>query len=155
MKITVPIPSGNMDGYFIYIPREVVGIIAGQLTDLLSKRLYASSEDHNRGYNAISCVLGGMMSCSAEILLERIDRNYRLTDSINNGTVYTVVSTEPLLIEPPIPDVPSSAAVLPGVKAQLDDARVKLQTIIDQMAADDEDLEAIVTQLAQIGALLA
>lgn len=155
MRITVPIADEGMNGYFVYIPREIISAVAGQLTGLLSKRLYASAEDHERGYNAVSCVLGGIMTCSAKVLIEKIDSTYRLVDSVNNGTVYTVVSQEPLVIEPVIPDVPTSVAVLPGVKAQLDDARVKLQAIIDQMSADDIELEEIVTQLAQIGALLA
>src|SRR5215470_4872098 len=133
MKITVSEPSGEMDGFLVYIPREVTSIIAGQLTYLLSRRLYATTEDHIRGYNAVSCVLGGFVSCSARILLEKVDRVYRLIDADNNGTVYSVVSTEPLVIEPAIPDVPSSTPVLPGVKAQLEDARVKLQEVIDKM----------------------
>jgi hypothetical protein len=70
------------------------------------------------------------------------------------GTVWSVASTEPLVIEPSIPDVPDMSLQLPGNLAQIQDARAKLQTIIDSMASDDEDIAAIIQELAKIGVLL-
>lgn len=154
MKLQVSAQEDAIDGYFVFVPRNFIHIWAGALFELSERWVWASEEDYARAYHIIARLRSCMLTCPAKQLIEGNNRIYRLLSSAMFGTVWSVTSTEPLVIEPPIPDVPDMLVQLPGNLAQLEDARVKLQTIIDSLSSDDEDMAAIIQQLIEIGALL-
>jgi hypothetical protein len=155
MKLQIVPQPDTLDGYFVFVPRNFIHIWAGALIELSERWVWASDEDYELAYRTIALLRGCMLDCPAQQLIEGNKQLYRLLSSAFFGTTWSVVSTEPLVIEPPIPDVPDMLMQLPGNLAQLDDARTKLQTIIDTMSADDEDIAGILQQLIEIGALLA
>lgn len=155
MKYVVTEPLSPTDGYFVYIPSVMIDIIAGITALLSERRLYASDEDYQRGYNSIALIKACMLDCPAERLLQGVENTVRHLDTIHNGTVYSVVTLEPLVIEPALPIVPNVVSILPGEKARLEEVSVKLQTIIDNMADDDANFEAILEAVQALGVLLA
>lgn len=143
------------DGYLVFVPRNFIGILAGLLASITERRFWDSDADYAIAYNTIARIRICMLDCPSTRLVRATEATYRLIDAVFNGTVYTVTSTEPLVVEPAIQDAPSLNPILPGNLAQLSDARDKLQAIIDAMATDDADIASIIDLLTQIGVLLA
>lgn len=154
MKLQAYAPIDELDGFFVFVPSSFIPIWAGTLGELSQRWVWYSDDDWAIAYQIIARLRACMLTCPAKELIEGNNRIYRLLSSAMFGTVWSVASTEPLVIEPSIPDVPDMSLQLPGNLAQIQDARAKLQTIIDSMASDDEDIAAIIQELAKIGVLL-
>jgi hypothetical protein len=155
MKYVILAPDSPTSGFFVYIPDTMIDVVSGITAYLSERRFYASDGDYERGYNAIALIKACMLDCPAQRLLNGVDNVIRHLDAIHNGTEYTVISSEPLVISPDIPIVPSTVSVLPGEKARLEEVTVKLQTIIDNMDANDENIGAILEAVQALGVLLA
>lgn len=155
MKLSIQEQINPDEGYMVFVPANFVQLLSGILVELSQPWIWQSRADYATAYHVIARLRGCMLDCPAERLLHGVENVVRHIDTIHNGTVYTVISEEPLVIEPPLPVVPNTIAALPGEKAQLEEVNVKLQAILDNMAADDEDLDAILSAVQVIGGLLA
>lgn len=155
MKLSVQEPLSDIDGYFVYISRPMIDIISGLMSILVERRIYATQDDYERGYNLTALIKGCMLDCPAERLIHGQEALYRLIDRSVNGTVYTVVSESPLVVEPPIPAAPSLSYTLPGQIAQLELVNVTLQEIRDALVSEGVEPETVAKLLQIIAGLLA
>lgn len=119
MAYTFPSETYGQDGYFVYIDAALVPIVADRLAIMCERRLWDTDASYEQGYNAFAHLRGCMLSCPARELLEAHNRIYRLLDAAMYGRIYEVTDSDPLTIEPAIPDVPNLTAVNPGLVARL------------------------------------
>lgn len=153
--ITFPEPSEPQECYLIAIDAALVPIVSGLFAKMCSRRVWATDTDYEEGYNTFVHLRGCMLSCKLDQLLESNNRVYRLLDRAFFGTEYAVVSSEPLVIEPPISPIPESAINWPGQLWQIEDARAKLQQIIDLQTTEGNLDADMLQQLISIAGLLA
>lgn len=155
MRFEIAEPLSDVDGYFVYIPRSIVDLVSGQSTYLLERRAYATDEDYERGYNLTALMKGCILDCPAQRLIDGVEATARMVAHANYGLVFSIVSEEPLVIEPGIPVVPPSEWELPGALKQLDVANMTLIEIRDALQTEGAEPEDIATLLQLIGGLLA
>lgn len=141
---------------------RIVPYVAGALAKYEKPAAWATFDDYRAGYNAIAEVQACMTALCARDLVQAQERLYRLLDTALLGTAYSVTGTDPdtlePIISPPIPDVPATTAVLPGLvqrvarlEALLDNAyNGTLYLEYDQTPSLRQELENIRTQLAQL-----
>lgn len=136
MREPYTFPSGydTAPCFLVPISAMLIPFVAGALAQFEERRLWATDDDHERGYNAMA-ELGACMTalCAAE-LIESNNRLYRLLDNAFNGTIYDVAGTDPitgeLLIDPPIPSVPTPIYSLPGATRRLE----RIDALLDNLA---------------------
>lgn len=99
-----------------------VGVVPFALGALEARTTaYTWSDDgYARGVQLIRSMQMAMLCGGMNELVESNNRLYRLMDTALNGRVYTVDSTEPLLITPAIADVPIALDPPAGMVANLD-----------------------------------
>lgn len=172
------LPNGYDDSacYLVPIRAVMIPIVAGALLDFLERRKWLDS-DFQGGYQAISEVLSNMTRLCADELIESNRQVYRLLDRALNGTSYTVVTEDPLVIEPDIPLVPNSAINSPGLVYKADQiiqlvdnsingtstalytatpsVKELLQGIIDKFTTDDATNQDLLDELIIIAGQLA
>lgn len=158
------------------IPVPLVPFVLGALGQLQDRRYWETDNDWQAGYEAIAAIEAEAMTTCLSQLIASQDRIYRLLDWSLNGRVYEVTETDPLTIEPAIPDVPNTDISSPGivrtmvvVRNMLSNAlngdtnsdfsitpslREQLQAIIDALGSDNTDLESIISQLETVAILL-
>lgn len=150
-----PLPSEPQRSYVICIDAALVPLISGLFAKMCERRVWNTDDDYEQGYNTFTHLRGCMLACPMEELLKRQDRLYMLLDRAFYGTEYIIQSNEPLVINPAIPDVPDSIPALPGNLAQLEDARLKLQQLIDLQTTEGGLDADMLQQLISIAGLLA
>lgn len=152
--LTFPTPVEPARSYVICIPAELVPLVSGLFAKMCERRVWATDEDYEEGYNTFAHLRGCMLACSMKQLLESNDRLYRLVDRAFFGTEYSLVSNEPLVIEPPISAIPESAINWPGQLWQIEDARAKLQQLIDLQTTEGNVDADMLEELIKIAGLL-
>jgi hypothetical protein len=152
--LTFPTPIEGEETYLIAINASLVPIVSGLLARMSNRYEWLTDADYEQGYNAFAHLRGCMLSCPLSELLESNNRLYRLLDRAYFGTEYSLITNEPLVIEPPISAIPESEAVWPGTIYQLEDARTKLQAIIDKLETGGELDADMLEQLTIIAGLI-
>lgn len=159
------------------VPLPLVPYVAG-LTKIMENRgFWASEEDYVAGYQAVIELGECLMATCVQDLIESNDRLYRMLNTAIFGVTYATVSTDPLVVTPAIAphvtlDIHNEDSLLGRIYnlTQLMDNRLagtdtpnysgdgikqQLQAILDAIAADDTDIEAILAAAQQIALLVA
>lgn len=152
--LTFPPAIEGEEVYLIAINASLVPVISGMFAKVSNRYLWESDADYEQAYNAFAYLRGCMLSCPLSKLIESNHQLYRLLDRAYFGTEYSVISVDPLEIEPAIPVIPENEALIPGVVSQMDDARLKLQSIIDKLEASGQFDEDMLEQLTIIAGLV-
>lgn len=118
MPYSFPIEDNTLCTAVVCIDGVMLPIIAGTLSVLEERRVWATDEDHHQGYNAIARMYIDMATNCFQELVEGQDRLYRLLDTALYGRVYEATSIEPLVVSPIIPVVPDLTADFPGLLAR-------------------------------------
>lgn len=107
--------------FLVAVPRPLVPYVGGLLKILEQRGFWASSTDYLRGYTAVIELEECLMTTCLDVFLRKQEALYRMLDTALYGKVYEVVSEDPLVIEPGIPDV-HEAIFQPdfGIMFQLD-----------------------------------
>jgi hypothetical protein len=174
---TFPVDWRDQPCFLIATPRPLVPYVTGLLKILESPGFWQSEADYIRGYTAAIEWEECAMTTCLDVLLEKQDAMYRLLDTALRGTAYTVVSEDPLVVEPAIEPIVELGFVdqlslmgqvdqltqlldnrlaetdtplysdLPGIKQQLEDIIAAL--------AEPVDLSSVISELEAIALLLA
>ena len=176
MRLSLPsgYPSSNCG--ILAVDTALLPLIARALQTYLEERIW-TEEDYPAGYRAFSVVIAQTTANCLTDITDRLDRLYRLMDSGLYGTVYSVESTDPLVIVPPIADAPDSPIIEPGLLWKADQivqlvdssingtetpiygipvnsVRAQLQAILDALTSSDTDLSTIISDLETMIVLL-
>lgn len=164
---TFPTDYATADCVLAPMNARLVPYVAGLLKKFEARQAWETEEDWRAGYNAFAELQVCMTKLCARELLKKQDQLYRLLDTAMNGAVYSVAGSDPITLEPiitpPIPDVPSTVPVLPGLvqrvsrlEALLDNAfNGTLYLEYDRVPSIRQELEQIKTQLSALGVELA
>lgn len=152
--ITFPPAVEGEEVYLIAINASLVPVISGIFAKMCNRYVWESDEDHEQGYNAFTYLRGCMLSCPLSKLIESNNQLYRLIDRAYNGTEYSVVTVDPLVIEPAIPVIPENEPVYPGVVWQVGDVRAKLVEVIAKLDEGGELDADVLEQLVIIAGLV-
>lgn len=159
-KWSAPIPPYQCE--FIEIAPEAVPAMLGALQLKASKYWWLTVEDQRLGRKMLA-EQGArlLMSCGQDIV-NAIDRVYRLLDSNQNGTIYSVSGDDtpesPLVFSPSMPVVPTNPGIYsePGQRWKLDDTHDMLRNAITGIpTADYVEVDATNPLLIQIRDALA
>lgn len=88
------------------VPVPMLPLVLGAFGQLQDRRYWQTDQDWQGAYEAIAAIEASAMTTCLSSLVASQDRLYRLLDSALTGTIYAVTETDPLTIEPAIPDVP-------------------------------------------------
>jgi hypothetical protein len=151
---------------------------------LEQRGFWLSDTDYLHGYTATVELEACLMSTCLDVLIEQNavlitqgDRLYRLVDTGLFGTEYTIESTDPLVVTPPLPaarllayDAQDSLLGRQDRATQLVDNAINgtttdlytyapsvkdlLQSVIDALAAEDTDIAGLLSELEIIAGLL-
>lgn len=142
----------------LYIPRDVpLTLIRSELVEidvesipfllgaLRTKELrshWTSDEDAKRGRQMLAKEGAQMLLGAGDRIVEAIDRLYRLTDSIHNGTVYAVdgegTDLDPYVYYPSMPLVPTTEpGAEPSVKFSLEKSLRLQDNLVNATTYDD------------------
>jgi hypothetical protein len=91
--------------FLVSIPRPLVPFVGGLLKIGEQEGFWATTEDFKRGYTAITELEACLMTTCLDVLLQQNDALYRLLNTAVLGQAYTVVSGDPLVVEPAIEPV--------------------------------------------------
>lgn len=163
--------------FLVAIPRPLVPFVGGLLKIAENRGFWQSEDDFIRGYTAVTELERCLMATCLDVLLQQNDALYRLVNTALLGQTYTVVSDDPLVIEPAIEPLVTLElldqdslmgridrltqlidnriagtetplyADIPGIKQQLEAVIAAL--------GDDTDLATIISDLEGIALLLA
>ena len=177
MKQEFPEDWRDQPCFVVALPRPLIPYVGGLLKILESRGFWVDAATYERGYTATVELEACLMATCLDVLLEQNNALYRMVDTALFGTEYTIESTDPLVVTPPIPaarvlafdDQDSLLGRLDRL-AQLADntfngtetplyaytpnVKEQLQTIIDALG-DDTDLATIISDLEAIALLLA
>src|SRR4029450_4850515 len=175
---TFPSDWRDQPCFLAAIPRPLVPYVSGLLKLLEQRGFWASEDDYRDGYTATVELEECLMAACLDVLLAQNDAIYRLLNTTLRGQEYTVVSEDPLVIEPAVEPVVELGFVdqnsvlgyldrqtqlidntINGTETPLytytPSVKEQLQAIIDALAAEDTDLGDLLTQLELIAGLLA
>jgi hypothetical protein len=93
------------------VDTALLPIVVGGIEKLAHKHIWVDNDSWERGYNAIAEMLAMQNG-----IVEAINRLYRLTDAIYNGTAYTADESTPPVVTP---EIPVSPAATPGIAVGL------------------------------------
>lgn len=164
--------------FLVSIPRPFVPYAAGLLKIAESRGFWATEDDYVRGYEVVTELERCMLMACLNDLFDKQDALYRLVNTALRGETYSVVTEDPLVIEPTIQpfvelgfvDQNSLLGYLDRQTQLVDNTingtetplytyspsvKEQLQAIIDALAAEDTDLGDLLTQLELIAGLLA
>lgn len=113
--------------FLVAINASVVPILVGALDLLQQRYAWQSEEDYERGYNAFAEIKACLMKTCLDELIESNNRLYRLINAGLYGQAYTLVSVDPLVITPSIPEVPDTTISAPSALFRLGE----IQKILD------------------------
>jgi hypothetical protein len=120
MRYTFPATYDTAPCYLVPINGALIPLVAGALKQFEERRCWNSDEEYERAYNAFAALEAQMTVCTMQSFLNSNDRLYRLLDSALYGRTYTVETSDPLTIVPPIADVPVPLDPPAGVVGMLD-----------------------------------
>jgi len=142
--------------FIVSIPRPLVPYVGGLLKLAEQRGFWASAEDYQRGYTAITELEACLMTTCLDVLLEKQDAQYRLLNTALLGQAYTVASEDPVVISPDIaPFVSLEVLDQDSLMGRLD----RLTQLVDNRLAGTEtplydSLPGIKQQLEEIIAAL-
>lgn len=99
---TFPADWRDQPCFLVSIPRPLVPFVGGLLKILENRGFWVSEEDFVSGYTATTELEACLMSTCLDVLLQQNDALYRLVNTALLGQAYTVVSPDPLVVEPAI-----------------------------------------------------
>jgi len=142
--------------FLVAIPRPLVQYVGGLLKIAEQRGFWLSDIDYLRGYTAVTELEACLMSTCLDVLIEQNNALYRLLNTAVLGQAYTVVSPDPLVIEPAIePFVSLDILDQDSLMGRID----RLTQLVDNRLAGTEtplydDLPGIKQQLEAIIAAL-
>lgn len=159
-----------------FIPVAMVPFIAGCIASLRERPYWDTSADWTAAYSALAMIEAGIMQTCAGDFTKRLDSIYMLLDGALYGHTYEATGL-PVVISPPIPDVPDTASLPEGLvsRAQMlfemldnsingtvhinysdvNSIKARLQAIYDAIVADNEVEAEELAKLIEILAALA
>lgn len=175
---TFPADWRDKPCFLVAVPLPLVPFASGLLRIMEQRGFWASEGDYLHGYTAVMELERCFMSTCLNDLLEGVDRISMRLDTYMVGKEYTVESSDPLIISPALSpiatlDIDNQDSLLGRIDrlTQLTDNSINgtdtplysdtnsvkalIQGVIDALAADDTDLEGILSQLEIIAALVA
>lgn len=178
MAATFPSDWRNEPCFLVAVPRALAPYASGLLKILENRGFWASDADYAAAYQAVIELEECFMSACLDTLFQKQDELYRMLNTALFGVTYDTVSTDPLVVTPPIAphvtlDIHDQDSLLGRVDrlTQLLDNTVNgtdvplydytpsvktlLQGIIDALGADDADLASILAELEVVAGLLA
>lgn len=172
-----PLIDETTECALLVLPLPLLPFALGALGQLQAREYWQTDADWHAAYEAIAEIEANAMQSCVSDLIESNNRIYRLLDAAMFGRVYSVVSGDPLEIEPAIPDVPDMTAINPGLVSRialiekcLDNAmngtqytefsatpgiRQKLQELIDIASQQGQLDDEMLGKLIEIAALMA
>jgi len=164
--------------FLVAVPKPLAPFLSGLLKIAENRGFWASDTDYLRGYTAVIEFQECLMTTCLDVLLEKQDDLYRLINTALMGVAYETVTSDPLVISPPIThfinlDIHDQDSLMGRVDrlTQLIDNRLagtdtplysdlpgikqQLQSIIDAMSSDTTDLATVISDLEAIALLLA
>jgi hypothetical protein len=155
-------PDSYPTGVCLLVPIDaaLVPIVAGELLSLQESRRWVP-DDYESAYRAFAELGAYMTAICAQEIIESNNRLYRLLNTALFGQVYTLVSTEPLLITPDIPAVPDNSIIVPPSLLAVTETTV--QVLINSLRGEDtseftgtgikQQLEEIIAAINATGGL--
>lgn len=163
--------------FLVSIPRPLVPYVGGLMKIAEQRGFWATANDYQRGYEAVTELEACLMSSCLNVLFEKQDELYRLVNTGIFGVTYTTVSLNPLVVTPAIaPHVTLDVHDVNSIMGRLDrltqltdntfngtatdlyayspNIKEQLQAIIDALG-EGTDLSGIIDELTTIAALLA
>jgi len=163
--------------FLVSVPLPLVPYVGGLLKIAEQRGFWQSIDDYYRGYTAVTELEACLMTTCLSLLLEKQDELYRLVNTTVRGQLYSIESSDPLVVTPAIEpivnlDILDQDSVMGRLDriAQLIDntfngtetplytytpnVKEQLQSIIDALG-DDTDLTTIISDLEAIALLLA
>jgi hypothetical protein len=176
-KQTFPIDWRDQPCFLVAIPRPLVPYVGGLLKIMEKRGFWQTSDDYERGYAATVALEACLMAACLDVLFEKIDAQYRLLNGAIYGQDYSITSTDPLIVDPPIaPFVSQDVLNQDSIMGRLDrltqltdntfngtetplysytpNVKEQLQAIIDAMGTDGTDLTTIISDLEAIALLV-
>jgi len=177
-KNTFPDDWRDQPCFLVAVPRPLVPYVGGLLKILENRGFWLTQADFVNGYTASIEFQECLMATCLSDLIEGIDRVSRRLDTYIAGKVYTVESTDPLVVTPSTPpvvalDILDQDSLLGRIDrlTQLTDNAINgtdtplytdtnsvkalIQGVIDALSADNTDLDGILSQLETIAILVA
>jgi len=153
-KRDLPMPPWASE--LIELDVSVVPYLLGALF-LSEHKFYFVNDEQSRLRRSMLCKQGAYMLLGAsDRIIEAIDRLYRLTDSIHNGTVYAVdgegTTLDPYVYYPSMPLVPTTE---PGAEPSVKFDLSKIMRLVDNLtnattysdAPDDRNLRQLLVDI--------
>jgi len=178
IKISFPTDYNERSCYLVAINASLMPYVAGALRWFEKRGSWLTDSDYEQGYAAFAALEACLMKCCLDDLIESNDRLYRMLDTAIYGTAYTVVTSDPLLVEPLVQPVHTLDIADPlSIIGRMDDMSQLLQNalngtetpnysdtpgirellanIIAAIEAGESNDEDMLAQLVQIAGLLA
>lgn len=178
MQISFPTDYAERPCYLVAINASLIPYVAGALRFFEKRGTWLTDADYEAGYNAFAELQVCMMKLCVDRLIESNDRLYRMLDTAIYGKTYEVITTDPLVVDPPIGAVHALAFDdVNSILGRMEDQRQLLQNALNGTETPNYDrangvrdlLEQLITavqagettdedmlaQLVQIAGLLA
>ncbi len=132
MRYIFPTDYDERTCYLVPINASLIPLVAGALKPFEERRSWHSDEEHQKAYNAFLDLEICMTRLCVDDLIESNDRLYRMLGTAIYGTPYSVVTTDPLLVEPAIEPVHDLDIADPlSILGRMDDMSQLLQNALN------------------------
>lgn len=173
-----PTSDTPLECALVVVPIPVLPFILGAMGQLQERQYWQTADDWYAAYEAIAAVEVCAMATCVNELIESNNRMYRMLDTALFGVGYTVESTDPLVVTPPIPPQrtmgiygdDSILGRMENLKQLLENAlngtdtpqydrangvRDLIQQLINAIGNEQTDLDGMLTKLELIATLVA
>lgn len=132
MRYTFPTDYNERTCYLVPINASLIPFVAGALKPFEERRSWHTDEEWEQAYNAFLELEICMTRLCLDDLIESNDRLYRMLDTAIYGTAYSVVTTDPLLVEPELQPVHDLTIADPlSILGRMDDMSQLLQNALN------------------------
>jgi hypothetical protein len=102
MRYTFPADYAERPCYLVPINASLIPFVAGALKIFEERRSWHTDDEYEQAYNAFLELEICMTRLCLDELLESNDRLYRMIDTAIYGRIYSIVTSDPLVVEPAI-----------------------------------------------------
>lgn len=88
--------------FVVTVPRPLIPYVGGLLKIMEQRGFWSDAANYERGYTATLELEGCLMATCLDVLLEKHNELYRLLNTAVFGQLYTVESSDPLVVTPAI-----------------------------------------------------
>lgn len=161
-RIAFPTDYAERSCYLVAINASLIPLVAGALRFYEKRGTWLTDADYELGYNAFAELQVCMMRLCVDDLIESNDRLYRMLDTAIYGRIYTLESTDPLVVSPTIQAVHDLAIEHDdSILGRMEDQRQLLQNALNGTDTPNYDrvdgvrdlLEQIKTAIESSGGL--